>query len=77
MKELLVDETLEDHDKNSNGAIEADEFNARGHSGLFDEVGISYSESAYEFTYKNRFGSLHLSILLVRFLSPYLFHIPW
>ncbi|KAI6662014.1 hypothetical protein LOD99_9601 [Oopsacas minuta] len=38
MKELLINETLQDHDKNANGLIEIEEFNSRGpESSLFDE----------------------------------------
>lgn len=38
MKEVLVNETLEDHDMNRNGVIELEELKARGNTALFDEV---------------------------------------
>ena len=36
--EVLVNETLEDHDMNGNGVIELEELKARGNTALFDEV---------------------------------------
>ena len=38
MMEVLVNETLEDHDMNGNGVIELEELKARGNTALFDEV---------------------------------------
>ena len=45
MKDVLVEETMEDYDSNGDGFIESEEYNGMGHHGMFDEVRLILIES--------------------------------